>query len=51
MAYFLVIKRVYSFSHSCTDTCYKHYANWMNLKNIKCKKPRTKGHIIIQFNP
>lgn len=51
MVYFLVIKRVHSFFHSCTDTCYKHYANWMNLKNIKCKKPSTKGHIIIQFNP
>ena len=50
MVCFLVIKRVHSFFHSCTDMCYKH-AKWMNLKNIKCKKPSTKGHIIIQFNP
>lgn len=43
MVYFLVIKRVHSFSHSCTDTCYKHYANWMNLKTLSVRSQAHKG--------
>lgn len=49
MVYFLVIKRVHSFSHSCTDTCYKHYANWMNLKTLSVRSQAQR--VTLLYNP